>query len=327
MLAVMGACAPPRPSDPASSRPSAITAPSPTATASQATTIDATVQAVAEAALEALDRPAALAVIDAPTGAVLALAEHRGSIGVDGSYPPASTFKVVTTYAVLTRLGEPEQVDCPATATAAGVRIDNPPGLDLGTTSLDEAFARSCNTTFALLAAQLPVGALETAASDFGFNAPVLVDGRSLQAAFPAPADRGEQVTSALGINRVRSSPVHMASVAAAVATGTWRAPFTDPVRGSTSSRDLADGAVETLRRLTRAVVTDGTGRAADVPGVEVHGKTGTFGDGQRGEHAWFIGYRGDVAFAVLVDRGGVGGEVAAPIAADFLQRLDLASS
>ena len=322
-IALLAACAGGAADAPPAS-PTTVAAPSATPIATPAaSTIDPDLQAAAEAALAALDRPAALAVIDAPTGAVLALAEHRGRIGVDGSYPPASTFKIVTTYAALTRLGDLDQVECPAEATVAGVRITNPPGLDLGTTSLDQAFARSCNTTFALLAGRLPVGALESAASDFGFNAPVRVDERSLLASFPAPAGPAEQVTSALGIARVRSSPVHMASVAAAVATGTWRAPFTDPERGSTGTSDLDDSAVATLQRLTRAVVTDGTATAADLPGAPVHGKTGTFDDGQEREHAWFIGYRGDLAFAVLVDRGGVGGQVAAPVAADFLRALD----
>jgi cell division protein FtsI/penicillin-binding protein 2 len=71
-----------------------------------------------------------------------------------------------------------------------------------------------------------------------------------------------------------------------------------------------------------RAVVTSGTGTAANVPGAPVFGKTGTaeFGPGTPpATHAWFVGFRGDMAFAVLVEGGGVGGRVAAPIAARFL--------
>jgi cell division protein FtsI/penicillin-binding protein 2 len=72
-----------------------------------------------------------------------------------------------------------------------------------------------------------------------------------------------------------------------------------------------------------RAVVTAGTGTAANVPGGPVYGKTGTAEEGSGNPpatDAWFIGFRGDLAFAVVVPGGGVGGQVAAPIAARFLQ-------
>ena len=75
-----------------------------------------------------------------------------------------------------------------------------------------------------------------------------------------------------------------------------------------------------------RAVVADGTGEAGDVPGDAVMGKTGTaeFGAGNPPRtHAWFAGFRGDLAFAVVIEGGGFGGEVAAPIAARFLSLLD----
>ena len=78
-----------------------------------------------------------------------------------------------------------------------------------------------------------------------------------------------------------------------------------------------------------RAAVTGGTGTAADVTGEPVHGKTGSaeFGeddeDGEKQTHAWFVGYRGGLALAVMVEGGGSGGGVAAPIAADFLRAYD----
>ena len=67
-------------------------------------------------------------------------------------------------------------------------------------------------------------------------------------------------------------------------------------------------------------MVRTGTGTAAAVAGQQVGGKTGTAEtDDPARTHAWFIGYRGSLAFAVLVEGGGVGGRVAAPIAARFL--------
>jgi cell division protein FtsI/penicillin-binding protein 2 len=75
-----------------------------------------------------------------------------------------------------------------------------------------------------------------------------------------------------------------------------------------------------------RSVVTTGTGTALrSVPGGPVHGKTGTaeYGGGEEPPtHAWFTGFQGDVAFALVVEDGGFGGRTAAPLAADFLRRL-----
>jgi cell division protein FtsI/penicillin-binding protein 2 len=73
-----------------------------------------------------------------------------------------------------------------------------------------------------------------------------------------------------------------------------------------------------------RRVVTSGTASGTHLP-TGTFGKTGTaeFGaDTPPKTHAWFVGYRGSVAFAVLVEGGGVGGRVAAPIAARFLRLL-----
>ncbi|MDQ1397421.1 MAG: hypothetical protein QOG64_2680, partial [Acidimicrobiaceae bacterium] len=78
------------------------------------------------------------------------------------------------------------------------------------------------------------------------------------------------------------------------------------------------------LRGLMTEVVRSGTGTAAAVPGAgpPVSGKTGTAEFGSANPpttHAWFIGFRGSLAFAILVEGGGVGGQVAAPLAAKFL--------
>lgn len=73
------------------------------------------------------------------------------------------------------------------------------------------------------------------------------------------------------------------------------------------------------LRSMMRAVATRGTAARAGLP-AGTAGKTGTAEyDAQGRTHAWFIGYRGDLAFAVFVQHGGDGGQVAAPVAARFL--------
>ena len=84
--------------------------------------------------------------------------------------------------------------------------------------------------------------------------------------------------------------------------------------------------ALDQVRQMMRAVVTDPNGTAVSVPfpGV-VYGKTGTaeYGTGNPlPTHAWFIGFRDTVAFAIIVEGGGFGAAVAAPIGSRFLASL-----
>ena len=115
--------------------------------------------------------------------------------------------------------------------------------------------------------------------------------------------------------------------MAATVADGTYRPPTLVVGEGACAdgAQALAPVMIASLQEMMGAVVDYGTGQALKgVPGGRVHGKTGTaeFGSGDPPPtHAWFIGYQGDVAFAVVVDGGGFGGSVAAPVAADFLRR------
>jgi len=119
-----------------------------------------------------------------------------------------------------------------------------------------------------------------------------------------------------------------MASVAAAVATGRWRAPLlvTEPRRPTPPAVPaLNPVVVSTLQSFMASVVrTGGTAAGTGLP-PDSFGKTGTaeFGSGNPvPTHAWFIGYRGNLAYAVIVEDGGVGGRVAAPLAAGFLAAL-----
>jgi len=118
-------------------------------------------------------------------------------------------------------------------------------------------------------------------------------------------------------------TPIHQASVAAAVAGGAWHAPTILESAGSAAALPLDANANEWLSQMMRLVVTDGTGTAADIAGELVYGKTGS-AEWSEDEptHAWFIGYWGDLGFAIVVESGGAGGGVAAPIAAAFIEAL-----
>lgn len=293
------------------------------------TTLDRRVQAAAEAALDRVRRPAALVALDAETGAIRAaasrpLAEFGRALA--GRYPPGSTFKIVTAAALLAGGRSPaDTVECPPETILGGRRFRNAEGTPTGPMALASAFAVSCNTAFATLGAGLPARALRAAAETFGFGAPYELPLDAAGGSFPDPADAAEQAAAAIGQGRVEASPLHMATVAAAVASGAWRAPALlagdEPLEG----RRLPPAVARTLRELMRLVVTDGTGQAADVEGAAVAGKTGSaeFGaDDPPETHAWFVGFSDGLAFAVLVEGGGGGGRVAAPIAARFLGAL-----
>jgi cell division protein FtsI/penicillin-binding protein 2 len=88
---------------------------------------------------------------------------------------------------------------------------------------------------------------------------------------------------------------------------------------------ELDPAAVASLRAMMREVVTKGTGRGLrNVPGGPVFGKTGTaeFETGSKDTHAWFVGYQGDIAFAVMVQKGGAGADAAVPIVERFLTAM-----
>lgn len=293
------------------------------------TTLDQGVQTALERALVGETGTVGVVVIDAPSGAVRAVAS-RPLAGFNralaGRYAPGSTFKVVTAAAVLRAGTRPEDtVECPGEIVVGGLRLRNAHDLALGSTTLTEAFARSCNTTFAALGAGLDD--LAGTAADLGFNVEYELPVGSAGGSYPEPQDRAERAAAAIGQGRVEASPLHLASVAAAVASGRWRPPFLLAASGPADGVALSSDVTTDLTAMMEAVVRDGTGTAAAVDGpAPVAGKTGTaeFGTAHPPEtHAWFIGFRGDLAFAVLVEGGGEGGSVAAPIAARLLRELD----
>ena len=164
------------------------------------------------------------------------------------------------------------------------------------------------------------------AAERYGFGAESAVGlGSKNPAEFPVPRDEAERAAAAIGQARVLATPAHMASVAAAATTGTWHAPhLLAPAPAAVPPRSPTPAAVKPLQEFMRGVVTGGTGKAAaGVPGLV--GKTGTaeFGTGDPlPTHAWFVGVRNGIDFALLLEGGGVGGRDAAPRAARFAAAL-----
>jgi cell division protein FtsI/penicillin-binding protein 2 len=294
------------------------------------TTLSIPAQRAAERALGDRTDEAALVAIQPSTGDILAVADRPADSAYDraleGLYPPGSTFKVITTDALLRRgLNPDETVDCPRTITVGGRTFKNFEGGAAGAVPFAQDFAQSCNTAFVSLTGRLPAGALGTAARAFGLGEPLKLGMPAAESQVPPGDDLVARAAAMIGQDRILASPLAMAGVAGTLAVGRWHAPRLLSRDARRSGERLPAARLDTLRTLTRRVVTSGTGTAlASVPG-DVHGKSGTaeFGGGDPPPtHAWFIAYRDDVAIAVLVEHGRSGGAVAAPIAARFFDAL-----
>jgi hypothetical protein len=293
------------------------------------TSLDPKIQAAAAKAITSQGKPAALVALRPSTGEILAVANQPGgwNRALMGQYPPGSTFKVVTAAALLAdglHIGDP--VNCTKTANIDGRSFHNFEGEKFGAIDFLTAFAHSCNTVFANeTVRRLDEQQLVRAAQDFGFGTPITPGIAAQRGRFPMPRDDAEFAAAAFGQGRIQVSPLTMAAVAAAVQDGTWRSPRLVESGGDEARTHKLDaGVVSGLRTMMAAVVTNGTAKGAGLP-AGTAGKTGTaeYGTGAKpATHAWFIGYHGDLAFAVIIEGGGTGGDVAAPIAGAFLRSL-----
>lgn len=294
--------------------------------------LDRAVQSAAEDAVEPLAQQAMLVAVAPSTGDLLAVAQNdaadaAGAPALAGRYPPGSTFKIVTAAAGVTeqRLTADTPVACPGSTVIGGRPVPNADRFDLGTVPLRTAFARSCNTTFAELGARLGPDSLPAAALRLGLGSDYAVPPlTTVTGSVPTAADVVQRAENGFGQGQVLASPLGMALVAATVAHGAPVVPQLvrgDPTETLRPAGQPDPAALEQLRPMMRAVVTEGT--ATRLAGLgEVYGKTGTaeFTDDGRA-HGWFVGYRGDVAFAVLVVDGG-SSAVAVEAAARFLGAL-----
>ncbi len=307
--------------------------------------LDLRVQRAAEAALAAVPAglPASFVALDASTGRVLALVNQPlNGFGraIRGHYPPGSTFKIVTTTAaLLSGSSATTPTACTPTATVDGRVFQNAENESYGTISLAEAFAKSCNTAFVNLSTRFPSGQLGRAAALFGFSTkdttgpdtptsgplPLTSFGGNV----PAPADLADRAAEAIGQGRIVASPLHMASVAAAVASGTWHQAYVSaaPPAGN-PAHVLPPAIAANLRQFMALVVSSGTAKDSGLP-AGTFGKTGTAEVGTKPKPdtvAWFVGYRGSIAFACQVGddgaSGGFGADTAAPAVARFLGDL-----
>ncbi|MDQ1636144.1 MAG: penicillin-binding protein, partial [Frankiaceae bacterium] len=264
-----------------------------------------------------------------------------------GLYPPGSTFKVVTSAAALSNgYNSQSQIPAPTSLLLANTRttLPNFQGESCngnGRTTLTDALTTSCNTAFAQLGINLPGkdDALRRQAEAFGFNADL--QGFPLPTStsrFPQGLDDAQTEISSIGQGNVLVTPLQMAMVASAVANGgrlmkpylvdKTLAPDLTTLQTTSpeeQGRPMSGDVASQLTQMMQSVVQNGTGTAAQLS-VPVAGKTGSAENVPgRPTHAWFIGFapadNPQVAVAVIVENGGTGGTVAAPIARQVMSK------
>ena len=269
------------------------------------------------------------------------------------TYPPGSTFKIVTAAAALesgrytpdTEVDNGARLDLPLTDTELP-NYTNAPCNPAGTATLTDALMQSCNVAFGKLGIELGDDAIRAQAEKFGFNEAFEVPMRSVASRYPEDLDAPQTALSAIGQFDVRATPLQMAMVVAAVANrGVLMAPYliqdvlapNFTVLDSTKPRTLGEAvSPQTAADLTEmlvAVVEDGTGTNAQIPGIQVAGKTGTAQQGRgKKPHAWFVSFAPadvdpKVAVAVVLEEGGdapevSGNQLAAPIAQEVMKAV-----
>lgn len=275
-----------------------------------------------------------------------------------GQYPPGSTFKLVTATAALDSgaVGIDTLIDAPASLTIQGQELANSGGSSFGEIDITTALTNSVNTFFAKLGRRVGEETLYEYMDRFGFNSrpeiDLPADQLSVSGVFGPDGDLlrdGEGVDIsriAIGQERLLSTPLQMAEVAATIANdGDLMKPRiwdqvkdvdgrpVDSMEPSRQSEVISEETAGQLTEAMKAVVNEGTGTAAALSGIDVAGKTGTAEvpgrqacDGLPNQ-AWFVGFAPaddpQIAVAVTVEcTDGQGGTVAAPIAAGVMQTL-----
>ncbi|MFI8567240.1 penicillin-binding transpeptidase domain-containing protein [Rhodococcus sp. NPDC078407] len=276
--------------------------------------LDRNIQVAAQRAVNARTEQAMTVVIQPSTGAILAVAQNPaadrdGPVASAGLYPPGSTFKIITAGAAISSgLATPgSTVPCPGRIVIGERSVPNYNEFALGNVTMSTAFTRSCNTSFAKLASEMSPDALTVAASQFGVGPDYDVVGLPTDSGSVPPAEELVQRTEdGFGQGKVVVSTFGMALAAATVANGSTPVPNLLVGRETVITGDhppIEPEMVDGLRGMMRSVVTSGTAERIADQG-EVYGKTGE-AEVDGGSHSWFVGYRGDIAFATLVVRGG----------------------
>ena len=342
-------------------------------------TVSLTIDAKAQASLEELIAPrggaGAAVVMDVRDGSIIAAVslpqfdpnsfaqgiekeEWDGLSAAEGkplfnrfltaTYPPGSTLKVVSTYAILlNRVVDPDAalVYCNG-LHRFGNRVFKcwkPEGH--GYMNLYNGFVQSCDSYFFEVGAILNVNDLAEASREFGLGSPTGVELANETRGLVPDGDyynrrfgkrgwtQGLMLNNIIGQGEYLVTALQMCRVAAAVANGGYlvQPHVIKEIEGTPPGtyakvkiERMTPGILDFLRRAMRGVVQDqhGTGRASRIADLLAAGKTGTAQNPHGNDHAWFIGYAPaddpQISIAIVIENAGHGGAVAAPVCRDF---------
>ncbi|MFF4505573.1 penicillin-binding transpeptidase domain-containing protein [Streptomyces sp. NPDC001401] len=351
------------------------------------TTLNAAAQKAAYNGLKAQGGKGAVAALDPSTGKILALASYpsydpsvfAGNTNDDAkawknlqkssnpndpmlnralreTYPPGSTFKVVTAAAALENglyTSADQATDSPLPYIMKGTTtpLKNEGNIPCKNATMRVALKVSCNTVFGKIGSDLGSDKMLTEAKKFGFDSEQFVPVRSNASVFSEDMNPSQTALSSIGQYNTAATPLQMAMVASAVANnGKLMKPYmVDKLQSSNLdtvaqtdpqelSQPLSAKNAQILQSMMETVVKEGTGQKAQIGGgVTVGGKTGTAQHGvanSKNPYAWFLSYArlsdgsSPVAVAVVIEDDNAnredisGGGLAAPIAKSVMEAV-----
>ncbi|MCL3992974.1 peptidoglycan D,D-transpeptidase FtsI family protein [Streptomyces lavenduligriseus] len=271
------------------------------------------------------------------------------------TYPPGSTFKVVTAAAALengkyTSADERTETPLPWVMPGTRTELKNEGNIPCENATMRVALQYSCNTVFGKIGSDLGNDKMLEEAKKFGFDSEQFTPVRATASVFSDDMNQSQTALSSIGQYNTAATPLQMAMVASAVANdGKLMKPYmVDTLQSSNLdevaktepeelSRPLSPKNAQILQDMMQTVVEKGTGTNARINGVKVGGKTGTAQHGvenSENPYAWFISYAklpdgsSPVAVAVVIEDESAnrddisGGGLAAPIAKNVMEAV-----
>ena len=337
--------------------------------------IDFDMQQYLDSLLAARPNPCAAVVLDVETGGIIAASSRPAydpnafAMGLSASlvvdllkdpskpmfnrisqarYAPASTFKIIVAYAILTnQIIDPNRilVYCDGTHRFGNRIFRCWKEEGHGGMNLMSAIINSCDVYFYRAGEMMDVDVLAAAATAFGFDGKTGVD-LPIEVSGNVPTRKyydqrlgkgrwtqGLMLNNAIGQGEYLATVLHVARMTAAVANGGWlvtphfvEGPIGEANQHARTKIEELDGSILTfLQRAMLGVVENpqGTAHWTRIPWLQVAGKTGTAQNPHGDHHSWYTAYapadHPQIALAFIVENAGHGGDVSAPIAKAFL--------